>query len=58
LDHIGFEIAGLAAFCEKLTGMGITLDTPYSRGADGLATTGLTDPWGVSIALAEGLRGY
>ena len=29
LDHIGFEVDGLEAFCEKLEGMGITFDRPY-----------------------------
>jgi glucose/arabinose dehydrogenase/extradiol dioxygenase family protein len=57
LDHIGFEIRGLAAFCKRLEAMGVTLDVPYSKGPAGIATAVLTDPWGTSIELTEGLRG-
>lgn len=57
LDHIGFEIKGLEAFCAKLVAMGVKFDTPYSRGT-GFATATLTDPWGTTIELTEGLRGY
>ena len=57
LDHVGFEIANLEAFCRRLAGMGVTLDTPYGKGADGAWRATLTDPWGTSIELTEGLRG-
>jgi glucose/arabinose dehydrogenase/extradiol dioxygenase family protein len=57
LDHIGFEVRGLAAFCKRLEAMGVTLDVPYSKGPAGIATAVLTDPWGTSIELTEGLRG-
>jgi glucose/arabinose dehydrogenase len=55
LDHIGFEVRGLAAFCKRLEAMGVTLDVPYTKGPSGLATARLTDPWGTSIELTEGL---
>lgn len=56
LDHIGFEIRDLEAFCKKLEGMGIKLDVPYrSVPALGLALAFVTDPWGTSIELNEGL---
>jgi catechol 2,3-dioxygenase-like lactoylglutathione lyase family enzyme len=58
LDHIGFEVTGLEAFCAKLASMNVKLDTPFTRGADGVSTASLTDPWGVSITLTEGLRRY
>ena len=58
LEHIGFEIAGLEAFCKRLASMGVKLDTPYRKNPDGVATATLTDPWGTSIELSEGLRGY
>jgi glucose/arabinose dehydrogenase/extradiol dioxygenase family protein len=58
LDHIGFEVANLAAFCERLEGMGVTFDVPYTRDAAGVGTALLTDPWGTSIELTEGLREY
>jgi catechol 2,3-dioxygenase-like lactoylglutathione lyase family enzyme len=58
LDHIGFEIAGLQAFCERLTSMGVKLDVPYTKDSAGFARAMLTDPWGVSIELTEGLKGF
>jgi hypothetical protein len=58
LSHIGFEIAGLEAFCRRLQSMGVTLDSPYRKNADGIATATLTDPWGTSIELTEGLRTF
>jgi glucose/arabinose dehydrogenase len=57
LDHVGFEIRGLAAFCKRLESMGVNLDVPYGKGPSGLATARLTDPWGTSIELTEGLGG-
>jgi catechol 2,3-dioxygenase-like lactoylglutathione lyase family enzyme len=58
LEHIGFEISGLETFCARLQSMGVKLDTPYRKNPDGIATATLTDPWGTSIELTEGLRGY
>jgi catechol 2,3-dioxygenase-like lactoylglutathione lyase family enzyme len=55
LDHIGFEIDNLEAFCKKLEAMGITFDRPYKVLPNGLATAFFTDPWGVYIELTEGL---
>ena len=52
LDHLGFEISNLPAFCKKLGAMGVTLDGPCVG-----KTVSLTDPWGTSIELTEGLRG-
>jgi aldose sugar dehydrogenase len=57
LDHIGFEVRGLAAFCKRLEAMGVNLDVPYTKGPSGLGTARLTDPWGTSIELTEGLGG-
>jgi glucose/arabinose dehydrogenase len=57
LDHIGLEVRGLAAFCKRLESMGVTLDVPYTKGPAGIATARLTDPWGTSIELTEGLGG-
>jgi catechol 2,3-dioxygenase-like lactoylglutathione lyase family enzyme len=56
LDHIGFEVTSLKAFCGKLEAAGVKLDAPYTTHADGIATARLTDPWGTSIELTEGLR--
>ena len=56
VDHIGFEVKNLEAFCKRLEEMGIKLDTPYRNvPAVGLALAFVTDPWGTSIELNEGL---
>jgi catechol 2,3-dioxygenase-like lactoylglutathione lyase family enzyme len=56
IDHIGFEIAGLEAFCKKLAESGVKLDTPYRAMPQlGLSLAFLTDPWGTRIELTEGL---
>ena len=55
LDHIGFEIKNLEAFCKKLAASGIKLDAPYTKQPSGIATAFLTDPWGTYIELTEGL---
>jgi catechol 2,3-dioxygenase-like lactoylglutathione lyase family enzyme len=56
LDHIGFEVTNLAAFTKKLEANGVRLDEPYHKNADGVGEARLTDPWGTSIELTEGLR--
>jgi catechol 2,3-dioxygenase-like lactoylglutathione lyase family enzyme len=56
LDHIGFEIRNLEAFCHRLQGMGVVFDLPYSKRGS-VASASFTDPWGTSIELTEGLRG-
>jgi catechol 2,3-dioxygenase-like lactoylglutathione lyase family enzyme len=58
LDHIGFEVTNLAAFAKKLEAMGVTLDEAYHKNADGIGEARLTDPWGTSIELTEGLRSF
>jgi hypothetical protein len=57
LEHIGFEIAGLQAFCMRLEAMGVKFDAPYRSNAAGIATATIIDPWGTVIELTEGLRG-
>jgi catechol 2,3-dioxygenase-like lactoylglutathione lyase family enzyme len=58
LDHVGFEVKDLAAVCRRLMAAGLTLDQPYTKRADGVATARLTDPWGTSLELTEGLSAY
>jgi len=59
LDHIGFEVKNLEAFCQKLESVGVKLDTPYRKVPDlGIAFVSLTDPVGVHIELTEGLDKY
>lgn len=55
LDHIGFEVENLEAFCAALEAKGIKFDQPYTRLPSGLALAFLTDPWGTYIELTEGL---
>ncbi|MES1260379.1 MAG: VOC family protein, partial [Acidobacteriota bacterium] len=56
LDHIGFEVKNLEAFCGKLTAAGIRLDVPYRPMPQlKLSLAFLTDPWGTRIELTEGL---
>ena len=58
-DHIGFEVDGLEAFCERLEAQGIEFDRPYERiEALDIAIAFLTDPWGITIELTEGLDNY
>jgi len=56
LDHIGFEVRNLEAFCKKLEAAGIKFDMPYTKRPDlGIAIAFITDPWGTYIELTEGL---
>jgi catechol 2,3-dioxygenase-like lactoylglutathione lyase family enzyme len=56
LDHIGFEVRDLEAFCKKLEASGVKFDSPYRKLPQlGLALAFLTDPWGTRIELTEGL---
>ena len=59
LDHVGFEDTNLEAFAKKLEAGGVTLDTPYRRDPElGIFSVFLTDPWGTTIELTEGLRAF
>jgi catechol 2,3-dioxygenase-like lactoylglutathione lyase family enzyme len=56
LDHIGFEVRNLEAFCKKLEAAGVKFDTPYRKMPQiNLSLAFLTDPWGTRIELTEGL---
>jgi hypothetical protein len=57
LDHIGFEVTNLEAFCGQLEAKSVTFDVPYTLHTSGIGYALLTDPWGVRIELTEGLRG-
>ena len=59
LDHIGFEIRNLESFCKKLEAAGVKFDEPYSASRHkSFASAQLTDPWGTSIELTEGLSRF
>jgi len=56
LDHIGFEVKNLEAFCRELASRGIAFTRPFTRFPDrGTANALLTDPAGTSVELTEGL---
>jgi catechol 2,3-dioxygenase-like lactoylglutathione lyase family enzyme len=58
IDHVGFEVKDLPAFLDKLQAKGIKLTEPYRKRPE-LGNAGsafITDPWGTSIELTEGLR--
>jgi catechol 2,3-dioxygenase-like lactoylglutathione lyase family enzyme len=58
VDHVGFEVKNLEAFCKALEAKGIKLTRPYKKtdaGMNNIATAMIVDPWGVSIELTEGL---
>lgn len=59
IDHIGFEVTNLEAFCRKLEAGGLKFDIPYRKDPVlGLASAFLTDPSGVYVELTEGLRAF
>ena len=58
IDRLGFEVSNLEAFCQRARGLGITFDAPCARDASGIVRARLTDPWGTSIELTQGLRRY
>ena len=57
IDHIGFEVENLDAFCKKIEANGIKLDEPVRRSPNSprMKVAFLTDPWGTRIELTEGL---
>jgi catechol 2,3-dioxygenase-like lactoylglutathione lyase family enzyme len=58
LDHIGFEVKDLEAFCKKLAADGITFEMPFRDVPGiGLKIAFLIDPAGTRIELTEGLAG-
>lgn len=59
MDHIGFEVKNLEAFCKQLGANGVKLDSPYRKiPSAGIALAFLTDPFGTYIELTEGLDQY
>lgn len=56
IDHIGFEVKNLEAFCKQLEARGIKVDRPYAYVPQiGFAIAFLTDPFGTYIELTEGM---
>lgn len=58
LDHIGFEVKDLEAFCKKLAADGVTFESPFRDVPGiGLKIAFVIDPAGTRIELTEGLAG-
>lgn len=56
LDHVGFEVKDLEAFCKRLEAAGVVFDRPYAKNATlGIGLAFFTDPFGTYIELTEGL---
>jgi catechol 2,3-dioxygenase-like lactoylglutathione lyase family enzyme len=56
IDHIGFEVKNLEAFCKKLEADGVKLKVAYRKvPRAGIAVAFLTDPSGVFVELTENL---
>jgi len=58
VDHMGFEVKNLEAFCKALEAKGIKTTRPYTKrdaSMNNIAAAMIVDPWGVSIELTEGL---
>jgi catechol 2,3-dioxygenase-like lactoylglutathione lyase family enzyme len=60
LDHIGFEVVNLEAYCKKLQADGVTFDTTFRviPQLNGLKIAYILDPVGTRIELTEGFAQY
>jgi catechol 2,3-dioxygenase-like lactoylglutathione lyase family enzyme len=57
MDSIGFDVPSLKAYVDRIAANGVTFDVPYGRDPElGLMSATLTDPWGATIRLTEGLN--
>jgi catechol 2,3-dioxygenase-like lactoylglutathione lyase family enzyme len=52
VDHVGFEVKDLESSCKRLEAAGVTFEQRSKTAAM------LTDPWGASIELTEGLSAH
>jgi len=56
MDQVGLEVTDLKAYCDKLQAAGVKFDVPYGKDPElGLVSATITDPWGASIRLTQGL---
>lgn len=58
LRHLGLEVRNLQAFAARLESLGVRFDVPVQKGPDGVSLAVLTDPWGTTIELTEGLHAF
>jgi catechol 2,3-dioxygenase-like lactoylglutathione lyase family enzyme len=60
MDHAGFDVRNLEAFCKRLQAQGVALTRPFRRRTPELGnipSAAITDPWGTVIELTEGFSG-
>lgn len=58
MDQVGLEVRNLKGYCAKLQAAGLKFDVPYGKDPElGIFSATLSDPWGTSIRLTEGLNG-
>jgi hypothetical protein len=55
LDHIGFEVDNMDLFVDRLEDIGAPLSAPQRMPGLSYPAALLTDPWGTTIELTEGL---
>jgi catechol 2,3-dioxygenase-like lactoylglutathione lyase family enzyme len=53
LDHIGFDVKNLDAFCKNLQAQGVKIERPYAKNDSGTGICFVSDPWGTLIELNE-----
>ena len=57
VDHVGFEVRNLEAFCKELEAKGVEFTVPYRSVPDlKISIAFVRDPWGTLIELTDGLR--
>jgi catechol 2,3-dioxygenase-like lactoylglutathione lyase family enzyme len=57
VDHVGFEVRNLAAFCKELEAKGVEITVPYRQiQGTNVSIAFIRDPWGTLIELTDGLR--
>ena len=56
LDSIGFDVQNLGEYSAKVAANGVAFDVPLAKDPElGLMSATLTDPWGATIRVTEGL---
>jgi catechol 2,3-dioxygenase-like lactoylglutathione lyase family enzyme len=56
IDHVGFQVLNLDSFIQKLHEQGVEMEGPVRTAPNGITKVAfLTDPWGTSLELTEGL---
>lgn len=54
LDHIGFDVKNLEAFCKNLQAQGVKIERPYAKNEQtGAGICFVSDPWGTLIELND-----